>query len=56
MKRKKKKMGRPKKEYTTTVVRIPDPILNEVMDLKLGYELNYDLNNKGKITSIHPMP
>lgn len=52
MKRKKKKMGRPKKEYETTVVRIPNPILNEVMDLKLGYELDYDM----KVKTIHPMP
>lgn len=49
---KKKKMGRRKKQYRTTVVRIPDPILDEVMDLKLGYELDYDM----RVKTIHPMP
>lgn len=57
MKTKRKKTGgRQKKQYRTTVVRIPNPILNEVMDLKLGYELNYDLENKPKLKTIHPMP
>lgn len=52
---KRKGSGRPRK-YTTKTIRIPTAIENDVMDLKLGYELRYELEAKGKILTIHPMP
>lgn len=50
-------MGRPKKNYRTTTIRIPIGIKDDVEELKLGYELlMYQSNEEGKIKTIHPMP
>ena len=53
MKTKRKKTGgRQKKSYRTKTVRIPVAIENQVKELKDLYELN----EEGKIKTIHKMP
>jgi len=53
MKTKRKKTGgRQKKSYRTKTVRIPVDIETQVLELRNLYELN----EEGKIKTLHPMP